>query len=114
MKSAKRKTIMIGGVRYWSDRPHDCRQCFFFKNRKIGCVLGRNNCYYLAETIKTEQEKKCEGCPYAKGQPCVTASCYRDLERSLREHRAKAVQKMMKNESAASGIQGNGGVIYVG
>ena len=74
MKSAKRKTIMIDGVRYYAERPHDCRKCFFWKNRKVGCALGKENCYYLAETVKTEQEKKCENCPYAKGQPCVTAS----------------------------------------
>ena len=64
----QRKTIMIDGVRYYADRPHDCRKCFFWKNRKVGCTLGRENCYYLAEVIKTEQEKKCENCPYAKGQ----------------------------------------------
>ena len=34
MKSAKRKTIMIDGVRYYAERPHDCRKCFFWKNRK--------------------------------------------------------------------------------
>ena len=78
MKSATRKTIMIDGVRYYAERPHDCRKCFFWKNRKVGCTLGRENCYYLAEVIKTEQEKKCENCPYAKGQPCVSASCYKD------------------------------------
>ena len=58
---------MIDGVRYYAERPHDCRKCFFWKNRKVGCTLGRENCYYLAEVIKTEQEKKCENCPYAKG-----------------------------------------------
>ena len=52
----QRKTIMIDGVRYYADRPHDCRKCFFWKNRKVGCTLGKENCYYLAETVKTEQE----------------------------------------------------------
>ena len=23
---------------------------------KVGCTLGKENCYYLAETVKTEQE----------------------------------------------------------
>ena len=31
--------------------------CFFWKNRKVGCSLGSENCYYLAEVVKTEQEK---------------------------------------------------------
>ena len=66
MKSAKRKTIMIDGVRYYAERPRDCRKCFFWKNRKVGCTLGRENCYYLAEVIKTEQEKKCSAS--GKGQ----------------------------------------------
>ena len=39
MKSAKRKTIMIDGVRYYAERPHDCRKCFFWKNRKVGCII---------------------------------------------------------------------------
>ena len=71
---------------------------------KVGCTLGSKNCYYLAEVIKTEQEKKCENCPYAKGQPCVSASCYKDLEKWLRQSRAKTVQRMMKE----------GGVVHVG
>ena len=98
----QRKTIMIDGVRYYADRPHDCRKCFFWKNRKVGCTLGKENCYYLAEVIKTEQEKKCENCPYAKGQPCVTASCYKDLEHWLQELRARAVKLMMKEERSSA------------
>ena len=85
MKSAKRKTIMIDGVRYYAERPHDCRKCFFWKNRKVGC-----------------KEKKCENCLYAKGQPCVSASCYKDLEKWLQERRAKAVKKMMKEGETAN------------
>lgn len=75
-----RKIMVIDSVKYYSDRPESCRSCFFWKNRKTGCILGKENCYYLAETVKTDQEKKCEGCPYGKAGPCVTASCYRDLE----------------------------------
>lgn len=53
----RRKTILIDGIRYYDDKPDTCRKCFFWKNRKVGCVLGRQNCYYLAEAVKTEQEK---------------------------------------------------------
>ena len=104
MKANKRRIIIIGGVRYYADRPHECRKCFFWKNSKAGCTLGSENCYYLAESVKTEQERKCGGCPYAKGRPCVTASCYKDLERWLRQRRANAAQKTM----------GEGNEAYVG
>ena len=56
----RRKTIVIDGVHYFVDKPEICRKCLFWKNRKAGCILGTENCYYLAEVIKTEQEKKCE------------------------------------------------------
>ena len=79
-KKVKRKTILIDGIRYYDDKPDTCRKCFFWKNRKVGCVLGTQNCYYLAEAVKTEQEKKCEGCCYAKGHPCVSAVCYKELD----------------------------------
>ena len=81
---------VIDGIRYHADRPDSCRACYFYKNRKIGCILGKENCYYLAEVVKTEQEKKCEGCCYAKGQPCVSACCYKDLDKWHQERRKKA------------------------
>ena len=71
-KKVRRKTILIDGIRYYDDKPDTCRKCFFWKNRKVGRVLGTQNCYYLAEAVKTEQEKKCEGCCYAKGHPWAT------------------------------------------
>lgn len=79
-KKVKRKTILIDRIRYYDDKPDTCRKCFFWKNRKVGCVLGTQNCYYLAEAVKTEQEKKCEGCCYAKGHPCASAVCYKELD----------------------------------
>ena len=91
-KKVKRKTILIDGIRFYDDKPDTCRKCFFWKNRKVGCVLGTQNCYYLAEAVKTEQEKKCEGCCYAKGHPCVSAVCYKELDvwlRAIQANRAK-------------------------
>ena len=88
-KNAKHSTILIDGIRYYAEKPETCRMCFFWKNRKVGCILGKQNCYYLAEAVMTEQEKKCEGCCYAKGQPCVSATCYKDLEAWLRAKRAR-------------------------
>ena len=62
------KTILIDGVRYHKDRPASCRQCYFWKNRKVGCTLGKENCYYLAESPK--KKSPCEGCCYG---PCVSS-----------------------------------------
>ncbi len=87
-KQARRKIILIDGIKYYDDKPLICRKCTFWKNRKVGCILGRQNCYYLAEAVMTEQEKKCEGCCYAKGHPCVSAACYKELEAWLRAKKA--------------------------
>ena len=92
-KKPKHKAILIDGIRYYADRPDTCRKCFFWKNRKVGCILGKQNCYYLAEATMTAQEKKCEGCCYAKGQPCVSATCYKELGAWLKGTRAKRAQK---------------------
>ena len=35
-----------------SPAPRSCRGCYFWKNRKTGCVLKKENCYYLAEAPK--------------------------------------------------------------
>ena len=53
-------TVTMDGIRYHASRPADCRHCFFWKNRKKGCVLGKENCYYLIEPPKGPS--KCEGC----------------------------------------------------
>ena len=82
-KQKRRRVILVDGVRYYDDKPESCRCCFFWKNRKAGCILEERNCYYLAETVKNEQKKKCEGCCYAKTQPCVSACCYKELDRWL-------------------------------
>ena len=61
---------------------------------------ARYNCYYLAETVKSEQEKKCEGCCYAKTQPCVSACCYKELDRWL-----KASREMRREKDGAQNEQ---------
>ena len=89
-----RNYTMIDGVRYYADRPADCRFCRFWKNRRRGCILGNGNCYYLAQVVVTEEERKCEGCRYAVGAPCVSACCYKDLERDLwKQREAKAARR---------------------
>lgn len=49
-KKANRKIILINGIRYYADRPESCRKCFFWKNRKGGCILGSQNCYGIRGT----------------------------------------------------------------
>ena len=61
------KTILIDSVCYHKDRPSDCRYCYFWKNRKVGCTLGKENCYYLAEYPK--RDSPCIFCGYG---PCVS------------------------------------------
>ena len=95
------------GIRYYDDKPESCRCCFFWKNRKAGCILEERNCYYLAESVKSEQEKKCEGCCYAKTQPCVSACCYKELDRWLlasREMRGEkgGAQMLMYGKEASN------------
>ena len=85
---SKKKTKLIDGIRYYADRPNNCKHCFFWKNKKAGCILGKENCYYLAAPIKTYQESECTGCSYAHGAPCVTACCYKQLDRWLASRRA--------------------------
>lgn len=38
---------------YVSGRPTDCRDCKFWRNKKVGCVLGKQNCRYLV-SLATE------------------------------------------------------------
>ncbi|WP_314872915.1 hypothetical protein [Stomatobaculum longum] len=99
-KQKRRKVILVDGIRYYDDKPKSCRSCFFWKNRKVGCILEECNCYYLAETVKSEQEKKCEGCCYAKTQPCVSACCYKELDRWL-----KASREMRREKDGAQNEQ---------
>lgn len=63
----KEKTIIINGVRYYCSRPLECKVCFFWQNQIIGCSLGEEHCYYLAESPK--RKSPCEGCCYS---PCIS------------------------------------------
>lgn len=99
-KNSVRKTriITIDGSQYYEDRPHECRCCHFWKNRKVGCILGKENCYYLTEVMETEQEKKCRGCSYSNGGICVSASCYKDLTRRMERKSDDAAAACQKEE----------------
>ena len=100
----RKKTVVIDGARYFAERPRECRNCFFWKNRKTGCILGKENCYFLTEAGKSDQEKKCENCPYAKAHPCVSATCFKDLRKWLRDP---------QNTTAKDNTREKEGVVYV-
>lgn len=69
------KAKVIDGIRYHADRPDSCRACYFYKNKAIGCILGKENCYYLAEVVMTEQEKKSgSGGTTSNGRPDFTST----------------------------------------
>lgn len=64
------KAVDADGARYAADKPRDCRYCYFWKNKKRGCILGEENCYYLI----TEPDRPltpCDGCPYGRDRPCI-------------------------------------------
>ena len=86
-------TVTIDGIRYHASRPADCRHCFFWKNRKKGCVLGKENCYYLIEPPKGPS--KCDGCPYKRAKPCVLVSCYLRLGKNLNQRDTIVVRKIV-------------------
>ncbi|MDD5858199.1 MAG: hypothetical protein PUE19_08350, partial [bacterium] len=33
-------------TQYAADKPSDCRYCYYWKNKRTGCSLGKANCYY--------------------------------------------------------------------
>ena len=53
-----KETIVIEGIRYYADRPRSCRGCYFWKNRKVGCTLKKENCYYLSESHSDNTDNK--------------------------------------------------------
>ncbi len=73
-----RTRMVIYGYRMSMERPKECASCRYWKNRKLGCVKGANECPYLKREMA--QAEKCRNCSYRKkGEPCVSAVCYQDL-----------------------------------
>lgn len=56
-------------LRYAEDKPKDCKFCYFWENRKVGCTLGEADCYYLLP--EKEPDTECVNCPYGRASPCV-------------------------------------------
>lgn len=71
------------GIRYSEDKPKECRYCYFWKNNKAGCELGKGNCYYRIEGKKPVSE--CDDCPYGRAGPCIgwcTRKILKEMEMS--------------------------------
>lgn len=65
---------------YAADKPSDCHYCYFWKNGRKGCRLGRNNCYYLI-SLPPKPKSECDGCPYTRRSSALP-SILRRLPRS--------------------------------
>jgi len=68
-KSERLEVAILSGITYSPDKPKDCRYCYYWKNSKVGCELGVENCYYRVQAKKTVSE--CDGCPYGRASPCI-------------------------------------------
>lgn len=66
---------------YAPEKPEECRNCFFWKNSRIGCGLGQENCYYLI-SVPEKPKSECDGCPYGRAKPCI-GWCTKQLMREL-------------------------------
>ena len=52
----------MSNKKYAAEKPEDCSLCFFWKNARQGCSLGKENCYFII--FEPEKEKSdCDGCP---------------------------------------------------
>ena len=52
-------------TQYAADKPSDCRYCYYWKNTRKGCSLGKANCYYqISPPPKSKSD--CDGCPYGR------------------------------------------------
>lgn len=61
----------MGNRRYASDKPKDCRYCYWWGGKKKGCI--RKDCFYLLPEKPKKQNipGECEFCPYGKHFPCI-------------------------------------------
>lgn len=72
-------------IRYASDKPKECKYCYYWEGKKKGCLLGEERCYYI---LPPEEEKKkknpCDGCPYGRVSPCI-GYCLREIQQNRKE-----------------------------
>lgn len=73
-------------VRYSSDKPKECKYCYFWAGKKKGCERGKENCYYiLSEKAEADSERTCAGCPYGRDHPCI-GFCLKKIMQKGNDH----------------------------
>lgn len=67
------KESAVISIRYAPDKPKKCENCYFWeaKEEKIGCRLGKENCYYILPPVRMKKPSPCDGYPYARPHPCI-------------------------------------------
>lgn len=83
---AEQRLIVVNGVRYHADRPGLCALCVLEKSEDR-LHLGRSELLLSGRGHCDRAGKRSEGCCYAKGSPCVSACCYKDLDQWLNDRR---------------------------
>lgn len=60
-------------IRYADDKPKNCEFCYYWDSsvKKRGCLLGKENCYYILPPVIKKKTSPCDGCPYALPHPCI-------------------------------------------
>lgn len=92
-----------GNGKYATDKPKECRNCYFWKGKRNGCSL--KECYYiLTEENSTPMiapgnpllqgsAKKgiydCQSCPYGRVSPCI-GYCIQKIMQEMRQKRQSA------------------------
>ena len=66
------------------EKPKSCRYCYYWKNRKVGCSLGEENCVYK-KPIPKKVESECTDCPYGRVHPCI-GWCTKKLLSEMHRH----------------------------
>ena len=66
------------------EKPKSCPYCYYWKNRKVGCSLGEENCVYK-KPIPKKVESECTDCPYGRVHPCI-GWCTKKLLSEMHRH----------------------------
>lgn len=89
--------------KYASDKPKECRNCYFWNGKRKGCSL--KECYYFlteenptptvapGNRLRQEAGKKgvgdCQSCPYGRTSPCI-GYCIQKILQEMRQKRQSA------------------------
>lgn len=44
-------------VRYASDKPKECKYCYYWEGKRKGCLLGEERCYYILP-LRTKRKEE--------------------------------------------------------